>query len=340
VNRFLTVAAAATSLTAAACAPASAPADVPAADRPAGTVVAVADTMLPGAFEASGIARPYAEATIATKLMGAVTDVLVVEGQRVAVGAALVRVDAADLQAKDDQVAAQIAAAEASLADASVTATRMRALYADSAAPRAQLDAAEAGLARAKAAVAAARAGRDEVAAVRTYGTLRAPFDGTVTKRFVDPGAFATPGAPLVSLQDASRLRLSASIPASYAGALKRGAVLAARIEGAGVRATVEGVVPAAGAMYTVNAIVPNRDGRLPSGGAATLAVPTGSAERVLLVPDAAVVREGDLTGVRVSRAGRAELRWVRIGGAVDGRTRVLTGLSAGDSVVVPTAGR
>lgn len=321
---------------AAACAPTPRPVDAREPGRPAGTAVAVVDTTVAGAFPASGTAHPFAEATLSTKLMGAVTEVLVLEGQHVAAGAPLARIDAADLTAKDEQVAAQMAAAEASLAEATLYATRIRALYADSAAPRAQLDAAEAGLTRARAGVAAARAGRDELSATRNYGTLRAPFAGTVTRRFVDPGALAAPGAPIVTVQDASRLRIVATVPAAYAAAVKRGAPLQARIEGAGVRATVEGVVPASGAMYTVNAIVANGDARLPSGGAAILDVPAGARERVLLVPEAAVVREGDLTGVRVVRPGNAELRWVRIGAPVGGRARVLTGLAAGDSVLVP----
>lgn len=324
----------------AACAPAPRNADAHFPARPPGATVAVMDTTVASTFAASGIARPIAEATVATKLMGAVTDVLVLEGQRVAASAPLVRIDAADLGAKDDQVAAQVAAAEASLAEATLYATRIRALYADSAAPRAQLDAAEAGLARAKAAVAAARAGREELSATRNYGTLRAPFAGTVTRRFVDPGTFAAPGVPLVTIQDASRLRIVATIPASYAPAVKRGAALHALIEGVAARALVEGVVPAPGATFTVNAVVANADGTLPSGGAARLDVPTGAVEHALLVPAAAVVREGDLTGVHVARGGDVELRWVRLGAPVGGRARVLTGLAAGDSVITPPAGR
>lgn len=338
--RLILVSSATLSLAALACGPAPKPADAGHPEGPAGTVLAVVDTVIPAVFEASGTARPFAEATLSTKLMGTVTAVLALEGQRVERDAPIVRIDAADLQAKDAQVAAQVAAAEASLVDASATATRIRALYADSAAPRAQLDAAEAGLARAKAGVAAATAGRAEVSAASSYGTVRAPFAGIVTRRFVDPGAFAAPGAPLVTVQDVSRLRIIATIPAAYAAAVRRGTTLRARIEGADARAAVEGVVPAPGATFSVNAIVANPGERIPSGGAAVIEIATGASERVLLVPDRAVVREGDLTGVRVMHAGRAELRWVRIGRAAGGRTRVLTGLAAGDSVVVPPVGR
>jgi RND family efflux transporter MFP subunit len=305
-----------------------------------GPTAAVVDTMMPAVFEASGPALPVAEATLSTKLMGAVTAVLVTEGTRVAAGAPLVRLDAADLDAKSRQASAGIAAAEAAHREALAQATRIRALYADSAAPRAQLDAVEAGLARATAGLEAARAGSSELNAVRAYGVLRAPFAGVVTHRFVDAGDFAAPGAPLVTVQDASRLRISAAVPAAMARRVKAGMTLDARIEGEAVKAVVEGVVPSAATMYTINAIVANRSGALPAGGSATLAVPGGNAERTLLVPLSAIVREGDLTGVRVVRDGHSELRWVRLGDTVGDRVVVRTGLQAGERVALAGAGR
>lgn len=305
-----------------------------------GPTVVVVDTMMSTVFEASGPALPVAEATLSTKLMGAVTAVLVTEGTRVAAGAPLVRLDAADLDAKSRQASAGIAGAEAAYREAQAQATRIRALYADSAAPRAQLDAVEAGLARATAGLEAARAGSTELNAVRAYGVLRAPFAGVVTRRFVDVGDFAAPGAPLVTVQDASRLRISAAVPAAMARRVKAGMTLAARIEGEAVQAVIEGVVPSAATMYTINAIVANRSGALPAGGSATLAVPGGSAERTLLVPLSAIVREGDLTGVRVVRDGRSELRWVRLGDSYGDRVVVRTGLQAGERVALAGAGR
>lgn len=321
-------------LAAAACGGTDTPAATPSMPEP-GPTAAVVDTMLATIFEASGPALPVAEATLSTRLMGAVTAVLVTEGSRVVAGSPLVRLDAADLEARAQQVAASVAAAEAAHRATSAQAKRIRALYADSAAPRAQLDAVEAELARATAGVEGARAGAAELNALRAYGVLRAPFSGTVTHRFVDAGDFAAPGTPLVTVQDASRLRISAAIPAAMARRVKAGQVLAATIEGEPVRAVVEGVVPSAATMYTINAIVSNPRGELPAGAAATLAVPAGTTERVLLVPRSAVVREGDLTGVRVVRDGRAELRWVRLGDTRGTLAVVRAGLQAGERVAL-----
>ncbi|HWE43592.1 MAG TPA: biotin/lipoyl-binding protein, partial [Gemmatimonadaceae bacterium] len=116
--------------------------------RVAGTVYTVKDTVIDATFEASGTAAPVRQATLSTKLMGTVLEVLVKEGDQVSAGQPLVRIDARDLAAKQAQVGASIADAEAMRRDAATQAARMRALYADSAATRAQLDAAETGLAR------------------------------------------------------------------------------------------------------------------------------------------------------------------------------------------------
>ena len=100
------------------------------------------------------------------------------------------------------------------------------------------------------------------------------------------------------------------------------------------VRAVIEGVVPAGGNLYTVNALVPNTDGRFLSGSAATLALPRGT-RRAILVPSGAIGRQGDLTGVQVVAAGQASLRWVKPGRSTGGMIEILSGLAPGDSVLV-----
>jgi RND family efflux transporter MFP subunit len=308
------------------------------APRLAGTLYTVRDTVVQATFEAAGVAAPLQQATLSTKLMGTVSEVLVQEGDAVAAGQPLVRIDARDLAAKGAQVAASVAEAEATHRDALTQANRIRALYADSASTRAQLDAVETGLSRAEAGVSAARAAAAELRAVSSYAVIRAPFAGIVTRRFVDAGAFAAPGAPLVAIQDASRLRVTASATPNVARAIRRGQALTATIEGRPFRAIVEGVVPAvAGNLYTINALVPNPRRTILSGSAATLALATGE-RSTLVVPVSAVTREGDLTGVRLRTAHGDELRWVRLGATTAGMVEVSSGLRSGDRVVVPGA--
>lgn len=307
-----------------------------AAAAPEGRVLEIRDTTISAELEAAGIAEPIRRATMSTRLMGAVTAVHVREGERVRAGQLLASIDARDVAAKRAQVDAGIAEAEAVHADAVTQATRMRGLYADSAATKAQLDAAETGLARAEAGVNTARAAAREVDAVGAYAQLRAPFAGVVTRRFVDPGAFVAPGAPVVAVEDGSRLRIRVIVAPETAKRVAAGSRLDGTIEGKPVQALVEGVTPLpAGALYAVNALVENARGELPSGGTAMLRLPQGT-RTALLVPAAALVREGDLTGVRVRTPTGSELRWVRQGDAVGERVEVLSGLRSGDRVIVP----
>ena len=301
---------------------------------PSGERVAVTDTLIPDALDAAGTALPVRSATLGTKLMGTVTEVLVHEGDRVAAGQLLVRLDARELDARRIQVEAGLDDATAVRAEAALHFGRIRALYADSAATRAQLDQAETALARAEAAVATARGMAAELAATASYAEVRTPFAGTVTRRLVDPGALAAPGTPLVTVEDDGTLRVSVSAAPEAVRGLRRGTVLAATIGDTVVRATVEGVVAAGSNLHVVNALVANPGGRLQSGSAATLALPRGT-RRVILVPAGAVLRQGELTGVRTVARGQASLRWVKLGRAVGGAVEVLSGLAAGDTVLV-----
>ena len=309
--------------------------DVALAPPPLSDTYLVHDTVLAAVFDAAGVAAPIQQATLSTKLMGTVTDVLVKEGDRVTIGQPLARIDARDLAAKSAQVSASVADAEAVHRDALTQANRMRALYADSAATRAQLDAAETGLARAAAALAAAHAAATELGAIASYSVIRAPFAGIITKRFVDPGAFAAPGSPLIAIQDVSTLRISANTTPEIARDLYRGQSLAATIEGQPVTATVEGAVPSiAGNLYTINALVANRSGTLLAGSTATLTVPMGT-RTALVVPVSAIVREGDLTGVTLRTAQGDERRWVRLGQLSGSMIEIAAGVGAGDRVVL-----
>jgi multidrug efflux pump subunit AcrA (membrane-fusion protein) len=172
-----------------------------------------------------------------------------------------------------------------------------------------------------------------------SYSVVRAPFGGVVTKRFVDPGAFATPGAPLLTVQDGHQLRISANTTPDVARLLGRGHSVEATIEGRTVAAVVEGIVPAAaGNLYTINALVANPGGTILPGSTATLLLPLG-VRRALLVPSGAIVRQGDLTGVTLRTASGDETRWVRLGATAGDLVEVSAGLEAGDQIVVPLSG-
>jgi RND family efflux transporter MFP subunit len=317
--------------------------EAPAAESPpettmadAGSVVVLRDTLLPEVVEASAVSEPVLRATLSTRIMAQVVAVLAREGESVQEGTLLVRLDAREVAARRDQAQAAQRGAEAALQEASRYAVRIRALYADSAAPRAQLDAAEAALTRADQGMLAARAAVTEVDVLADYAEVRAPFTGFIVERLVDPGAFAAPGTPLMSIEDASQLRIVAPVPPSLTSALRRGRTVRVSIEGVPLSGAIEGIVPVPGAsLANVQVLVDNRGRRFSSGSAATVLLP-GASRTVVLVPVAALIRSGDLTGVRVRTGDGTVTRWVRLGRVHDAAVEVLSGLAAGDSVVMP----
>lgn len=310
----------------------------PAATDPAALRV-VRDTIVATTFDAPGTAEPLLHSTLSTRLMGTVRSVVVQEGDRVAAGQLLARVDARDLDARQRQAAAALGAAEAVRAEARTQAERFRGLYADSAATRHQLERAETGLAQAEAAVEAALSAQHELSAIESYAEVVAPFAGTVTRRYVDPGAFAAPGAPLFDVQSGARLRIGVVVPPQVAAGLAPGQHLVARIEGQRRSAVIEGLVPASGGSYRVNALVENPGGTLLPGSAASLAIPTGT-HRAILIPAAILHKEGDLVGVRVLVDQKEMVRWLKVAPApvpVDSTdlVEVLSGIAAGDTLIV-----
>jgi RND family efflux transporter MFP subunit len=300
-----------------------------------GRVAVVRDTTIPDRIEVPATTEPILQASLGTRLMGRVTAVHVREGETVPAGALLVQLDDSELAAKRDQVDAGIRAAEAAYHEATLQANRIRGLYADSAAPRAQLDAVEAGLVRAEQGVRGARAAAAELAAVAEYATIRAPFAGLVAQRFVDAGSFAAPGSPLIRIEDVTRLRLVAAFAPGTAARVRTGASLVVTIEGVEARGVVEGKVPAPGAaLVNVQVLVDNRDGRFSPGSSATVQL-EGPSRTVIVVPASAVIRTGDLTGVLVATPDGVITRWVRLGRPVGDLVEVLSGLAVGESILM-----
>jgi len=302
-----------------------------------GVPYVVRDSLVESVQEATGTAAPRLSADLSTRLMGKVVSVSVKEGDLVSAGQLLLRVDGQDLAARSEGLASGLDASRSQLALAEAQLRRMRALYADSALPKASLDQAETELERARAALSQVRAQDAELRSIQGYSRIAAPFPGKVVARLVDPGMMATPGAPLLRVEDASLLRLSVSTTTATARNLSAGSMVAARVDGREVFARIEGIVPSGtGNMSIVNAIVDNRKDSFASGAVATLLLPRGS-RLARLVPTIGLLREGDLVGVWVRTAQGDFRRWIRVGSQVGDRVEVLSGLGEGDTVIVPS---
>ena len=175
---------------------------------------------------------------------------------------------------------------------------------------------------------------------------IRAPFAGVLGIRKVSPGALVTPGTAIATLDDIARVYVDFPLPESelqFAGVGQRVSGSSASWPGRSFDGTVSAIdsrIDAASRALTVRADFPNADLALRPGMLVSISV--YRAERqALLLPEIAVVQVGAKTFVwRVDAQGKVAQADVTIGSRHDGLAEILTGLSAGDRIVVEGTGK
>jgi RND family efflux transporter MFP subunit len=274
--------------------------------------------------------------------MGRVDRVLVEEGDVVTRGQALAAIESRDVAARIAQARAAVAAARAMEQNALRMRERMERLHARDAASEKDLEDATAGHEAALAELAAAEEGVKAAEVQLDYARIVAPFDGVVVEKRIQPGDLATPGVPLFVIDDVHRVKIEAQVPETDASRVRLGDPVRVRFRDETLEARVTELVPAAdprSRTFTVRATVDNPDLELRPGMFARLTL-AGGERAALTIPSRAVVRRGPLTGVFVVETGpqgdaHARLRWITLGEDRDDRVEVLTGLDAGESIVV-----
>jgi RND family efflux transporter MFP subunit len=271
--------------------------------------------------------RAKLQATLEAKLSGRIDKLPAVLGQRVKAGELVAHLDAAEINARLDQ-------AEVSLEQAERDWKRVSALFEQQAVTRAEYDVAQSRNRLAKGAAAEAKA-------MMSYVEILAPFDGVVTKKWADVGDLAMPGKPLIAIEDPSVLQLEADVPQAIASHVQRDARLAARVDGVSgdLTGTVSEIAPAADPVtrtFRVKVDLSEQPG-LSSGQFARLLVPVGEGNS-LRVPVSAIVQRGQLEIVFVVVDQHAQLQLVKTGKRIGDEMEILSGLHAGDAVVVEGA--
>lgn len=301
------------------------PGRLPRSEQPAEVTVSVA-RRAPAVESYPAVVASDRTAEIATRMSGTVEHVPVDVGSRVRKGDALVSLDATDVRAR---VAA--ARAQENLAERSYR--RIDNLHADGAASQQELD-------QTRAALEGARAQRVEAEAQEAYAVVRAPFDGVISQRNVDPGDLAAPGRPLLTLVGSHGLKVVAKLPARRAGTLAVGDTVGVRMDGNALAARIARVVPALGQgsrTFQVEATLDEVARGVIPGSYARLEVRHGT-EGPRWVPSDAIVRRGQLTGVFALEADTLRLRWVRLGQTRGDAVELLAG-PTGDLTVVRRPG-
>jgi len=283
----------------------------------------------------TGEARAFRQATLYAKVSGYVTGMRVDKGDEVREGQVLAVLESPD-------AAEQVASAEADLALKQQAAQRARALAPSHVVSDQEVEQAETALRVAEAALARAKV-------TQSYATIRAPFSGRVTARYVDEGALvaAATGStssvqPLLELADMDRVRIDAYLPQDDALAVREGDDAALLLDrGEEIQAKVTRISrsldPRTRTMLA-EILVPNDPPRMYPGQFVQVRLEVARPVRPS-VPPAALVFHGDSPAVAVIDGKRVHFVPVVTGEHDGTRVEIVRGLNGGERVALDAGG-
>ncbi len=306
------------------------PAADPEAEKPVPVAVAAA---APGPiasyYEATASLEAEKEAEVLARVGGVVKALLVEEGHAVAAGAPLLRIDNDEYRLRLEQAAARTAQLRS-------VHVRMKEMAAEELASAEELETALSNLSSAEADEGLARLNLE-------YTTVAAPFAGRVTRRLVNLGDNISAGTPLFAVADFDPLLARIHVPSREFRKLSVDQKVELILDSTGERiegriTLVSPVIDPTSGTIKLTVEVPDYPQGTRPGDFASVRIVTELRPDALLVPRTAVLSDHGENVVYAVVAGEpptAERRVVETGFTDDEHTQILSGLAAGDQVVV-----
>ncbi|WP_140909166.1 efflux RND transporter periplasmic adaptor subunit [Cognatiluteimonas lumbrici] len=296
------------------------------------TTTVVREQAFNDTLQAIGTARARESITVTAKVSEVVREVHFESGDRVGKGAVLVTLSGQQQQAA-------LREAEAAATEAERLYRRQQELAGQQLIARSQLDSQ-------RAARDTARARVEQVRAQLGERVIRAPFAGVLGIRQVSPGALVSPGTPIATLDDLTRMYVDFPVPEGALAHVAPGQTVRGRV-GAwpdrrfeGTVETVDARVDPSTRSVVVRASFPNPDRLLRPGMLVTVQLEQQE-RQALLVPEIAIVQVGQSSFAwRVKQDGSVEQAPVSLGARAAGQVEILRGLEAGDRIVVDGTGK
>jgi membrane fusion protein (multidrug efflux system) len=291
--------------------------------------VKVAVQPMPQSITAVGSLRSDESITVRPEVAGRISEILFKEGERVARGATLIRLDPAINKAEVEQGRANLKLAQSKY-DRAVDLAKSNFISGQA------RDEAENNLRVAEAGVhlAEARLAKMEI---------KAPFSGIIGLRVVSVGDYAKEGSDIVNLESIDPLKVDFRVPEVYLKQIQVGQTLHVSLDAIpgktfeGKVFAVNPLVDAAGRAIVIRALVRNPDTSLRPGMFARVRLITRNLQDALTIPEQAIVPQGDDQYVFKVTDGRAMRVKVEVGQRRDGKVEIVKGLEPTDMVV--TAG-
>ena len=284
-------------------------------------------------IEALGTLNANESVDITVHLAEIVSKIHFEEGQRVTKGEILIEMENAEEQA-------QLREAKYTLEEARSQRDRIKAIAKRGDASQSLLDERQREYNVANARLAALQSRLDD-------RLVKAPFTGLVGLRHISPGAYLAPGDVITTLIDDAAMKLDFSVPSIYLAVLEKGMAITAKTPAfadkpfAGSITSIDNRIDPVSRSVKVRAMIPNPDGLLKPGLLMEVALKTNPRQTLTIPEEALVPKARDyFVAVISEKEGKttASPVAVTIGSRWKGKVEVLTGLKAGDRIVLEGA--
>ena len=299
-------------------------------------------------LELNGEASALNDATLSAEANGTVISVAQ-EGAFVEAGQTVAQLESGEEQAAVAQAQAQLETAQSRLELAQDRYQRQEPLYRDSIISALEFEQVRSERNQARASVNQAQAQLASAKERLANTRVRAPFSGTVEERMVEPGEQVSPGQQVARVVDIGRVEITANVPERYANDVQRGQNVTVEFDTYGTAPRrgqitfVGNTIDPESRTFPVEVEIPNSDRQIKPEMSGRMLIPTRTIEDALVIPRTAIERDEEGTNVYVihrrDSAGVSlpvvGVRSVTIGPTYEQRAVALSGLNAGQEVIV-----
>ena len=305
-------------------------------------VITMAPQRLSRSVKITGPLSPARQTALTAQVAGTIETVSTRPGDTVIEGQVLAQIDVTDLRVRLEQQRATMEATQAQLALAQTQLQSTRTLSERGLSSQSSLESAQSNVNALTAQVEALRAQVTSAEIALDHATIRAPFDGSVAARAIEPGQTVGIGGPLFTVVDLSEMEVQAAAPLSAIAAIVPGQTATLSVEafsGQSVAATVERINPVAiegTRSIAVYLHLPNPDRLFRGGMFTTGAIEIAALDDAIALPEAAIREDQEglyvlkiVDGLLARQPIEQGERWTT-GNLID----IRSGLSSGDVVV------
>ncbi|MEI6595336.1 MAG: efflux RND transporter periplasmic adaptor subunit [Bacteroidota bacterium] len=274
----------------------------------------------------SGTFEPNKETKISTEIQGKINEIFVDAGSFVKKGQMVVQIDNSLLKLQLQTIDVQIEGLEADVKRYTILANA-------DAIQGVQLEKATLGLRSAK-------VQRAQLIEQINKTTIKAPFEGVVTSKLTEVGAFAAPGIPLIQVTDIALLKFTVNTPennlrdiqVNQSYSITTDAFPEISLTG---KATLIGSKANIGNSFPVQFTVNNTtDLKIKSGMFGKVILKNDNQEKGIIIPSSAIVGKANQPQVYLIKNGKSVLQVITLSKKIGNKTVVSSGLKTGDLIV------